>query len=140
MLEQTPLPGTPGGENVGFMPDRTDRTDRMEDNSPEQLNRRIASAARSVEGVQNAWGITSGSIALVAVELNDMVRGQVEAVKDEVSDQVEELPGIDRAIVTADPDLVVRIRKISEGIAAGQPLSSFRTEIDALLRSLAPAG
>ncbi|MGB9887694.1 MAG: YhcN/YlaJ family sporulation lipoprotein [Moorellales bacterium] len=61
-------------------------------------------------------------------------------MKREASDRLKRNePRLARVLVTTDPDLIARIKKIGEGVKAGKPVSSFNRKVTEVVRRLAPA-
>lgn len=100
----------------------------------------LASEAANVEGVKTAYVVVSGNMALVGLNVDrNATEAETNRIKTEAGQRVQKA---DRKItdvrVSTDPDTVVRIRNVFEGINQGKPLSSFETEIKELVRRIAP--
>lgn len=134
----TPTRSSPNVNDLGIAGrDALER--RAEPITPARLNMRVTNAAESIDGVKRAWAITRGTTALVGLELERAVTDPAErSTREEVEEQVEELPEIERAEVTTNPAIVNRIRRVNESIAEGNPPEQYDTEVRELLRLLSP--
>lgn len=107
--------------------------------TPEQQRAgRIAREATKVSGVRSATVVVSGRMAFIGLELN--TRGARDReVKKEVARRVKAAePTLTTVNVTSDPDLVTRLRRISQGIKSGKPVSSFSSELAEIARRIKP--
>jgi YhcN/YlaJ family sporulation lipoprotein len=100
----------------------------------------ISSAAMKVRGVNNATTVIAGSVAYVGVDQKAGTEmGETDRIKREVSDEARKVePRLTAVYVSSDADTVTRIRKVAEGIAAGQPLSTFDREIAEIVKRMSP--
>jgi len=139
----------PGGQDISDgnsmqTPSGTTIRQNTTDNNPttpKLMNQRISDAALSVEGVQRAWGVIVGNIALVGLDLDNSIQGKaVTETVAEVATQVKELPNVTRAEVTADSALVQQIRRIADDITSGDPISQFTEELNQLISKIPPDG
>lgn len=101
---------------------------------------RIVEIANAHPQVDQSSVVVTGNMALIGLKLKPGVTGtRVPAVEKEVADRVERSErGITRAAVTANPDLVDRIRKIEVGVREGKPVTSFSREITEIVSRLTP--
>jgi hypothetical protein len=154
----TPTPITDHGPADDMSPSGTPITDptRMTpgDNSAgmqAQLNERVTSAAKSVDGVRDAWAVTTpmpsmtgtadrdNTVALVGVNLESSIRGESEtSTLEEIKAAVRNISEIDQVVVSSAPTIVNRIRDVSEGIARGEPMSKFESDMNAIIRDMIP--
>ncbi len=102
----------------------------------------IVRTVNAIEGVKGSYAVVLGNVAMVGVDLKDRLSGEQEReLKTRVADEVErQIPNLAEVWVSADPDLVVRIRGLAERIARGEPISGFMDEITELLQKLQPQG
>ncbi|MGI6343934.1 MAG: YhcN/YlaJ family sporulation lipoprotein [Bacillota bacterium] len=102
----------------------------------------IVRMVNSREEVKNSYAVVLGNVAIVGVDMNDRISGDREnRLKDDISAQVEkEMPELAEVWVTADPDLVVRVRDLARRIERGEPISGFLDEVGELLKKLRPQG
>ena len=121
-LPNQPAPSTPGTTPTGGTADR------------------IITLLNAMPEVQNSYALTIGNVAFVGVDLKDNVSADAEnKLKDKISNDVKrEQPELAEVWVTGDPDLVTRIRDLSERITRGEPITGFFTEIEAIAKKLQP--
>jgi YhcN/YlaJ family sporulation lipoprotein len=102
----------------------------------QNLVEQVTQQAEQVDGVGSASAIITGNLAIVGISLEE--GGDEEAVKREVNQQIEALPGITEAVSTADPELVNRIQQTARRIADGRPTSEVLGEIMEIWERLRP--
>lgn len=90
--------------------------------------------------VKGSYAVVLGNVAMVGVDLRDRMDGDQEnALKTRISSEVKrQMPTLAEVWVSADPDLVVRIRDLAARISRGEPISGFMDEITQLLQKLQP--
>ncbi|MGE5633233.1 MAG: YhcN/YlaJ family sporulation lipoprotein [Caulobacteraceae bacterium] len=100
----------------------------------------IARAVETVPGVNNATVVISGNTAYVGVDLNKGTpTANVSTIKSQCAQRVRSTnPDIGTVYVSTDPDFLTRIRRVSDAVRAGRPVSGFRTELTDLVRRLTP--
>ncbi|WP_238457016.1 YhcN/YlaJ family sporulation lipoprotein [Desulforamulus putei] len=101
---------------------------------------KLAREATRVEGVKSAYVVVSGNMAVVGLDINKGIEStETNRIKSEVG---RRLKNADRQIndvrVSTDADTVTRIRKISEGISQGRPLTDFTKQLNEIVRRIAP--
>ncbi|QUH26781.1 YhcN/YlaJ family sporulation lipoprotein [Serpentinicella alkaliphila] len=100
---------------------------------------RIADAVAKMEEVRSAYVVITDTTALVGVALagntNDVATDLKRRIEDVVTKTDRE---IDRVAVTADPDLITRIRNVADETGRGRPLSGFGREVEEILRRIIP--
>ncbi|MCL6560230.1 MAG: YhcN/YlaJ family sporulation lipoprotein, partial [Firmicutes bacterium] len=111
--------------------------------NPEEINRmaaNLANTAARVPGVNGATVVIAGTTAYVGVdEKADLEKGETERVKRDVSNEVKKAePRLTAVYVSSDADTVTRLRRIADGIAAGQPVSAFDRELAEIAKRLSP--
>jgi YhcN/YlaJ family sporulation lipoprotein len=156
----TPTPITDRGPTSDMSPSGTPITDstRMTpDNNATgmqaQLNERVTNAVKSVDGVRDAWAVTTpmpnmsssstagsdDTFALVGVNLESSIRGDSEdSTLEEIKAAVKNIPDIDQVMVSSAPTIVNRIKDVSEGIAQGEPMTKFESDMNAIIRDMMP--
>ncbi|GAX91831.1 YhcN/YlaJ family sporulation lipoprotein [Effusibacillus lacus] len=99
----------------------------------------IAQVLTGIPGVERAYVLLTGRIALVGVDLKADISGsKIDTVKYSVKEAAERTgPGY-KAVVTADVDTVTRIRELANGARNGRPISSLADEIADILSRLYP--
>lgn len=120
----TPEPGTDGGRSPSGLKAQAEQ---------------VRAAAEEVKGVNRAYAVVVGNIVLVGIDVaGDMNDRQSNTVKEQVASQIENDPRYVEAYVTADPELVARVRNIANGIASGKPITQFLDEVSDVLQALRP--
>lgn len=144
-----PGEGNPSAKEAPGMPGNPDEQKNMR--APQQGNRattygnpsqqadHIAQVLTGIPGVERAYVLLFGKLALVGVDLKSDISGsKIDTVKYSVKEAAERTgPGY-KVVVSADVDTVTRIREMSKGIRAGRPISSFADEIADVLSRLLP--
>ncbi|GAB6158476.1 hypothetical protein JCM39194_16760 [Desulfotomaculum varum] len=118
-------------------PEATNRNPVAQENKQAQM---LAQEATRVDGVKSAYVVVSGNMAVVGLNINkNMEASQTDRIKAEVG---RRLKNADRQIsdvrVSTDADTVTRIRKISEGIRQGRPVTDFTKQLDEIVRRMVP--
>lgn len=103
---------------------------------------KLRAEAENVPGVKSAVVVVAGKTAMVGIDLEPGIdKARAEGIKKQVADRLRtgihtSAPGVTAVSVTEDPDLVTRLRRIAEGLTAGQPISTFRRELDEITRRI----
>ncbi len=97
----------------------------------------IAEDISKIDGIQTATVLVNGKTAIVGIDLKTKVDDiKLMATKKEVEERVKELaPDFDRVAVTAAPDLVERITKISN--TTKRP-TSYNKDLEEIISALTP--
>jgi len=128
-----PAPTAPG-PTVGTQPLPT---------TPAEANRlaqKLAAEAHRVAGVKSATVILTGNTAIVGLDLKPGVKSaDIGTIKTEVARRVKAADKRIRSVqVTTDPKMIARIQNVARGIAQGKPVSSFKTQVNEILKSITP--
>jgi YhcN/YlaJ family sporulation lipoprotein len=96
--------------------------------------------ANAVPGVNSSYVVVVTNLALVGIDLRDtMTAAQTEDLKKRVSDTITTRdPRIRQVLVTADPNLVTRLRNLGDRITRGEPISGVWDELTKMLQQLKP--
>lgn len=100
---------------------------------------KISAVATRVEGVQDAYTVVTANTALVGITLKNQntSRNEMVKVEDQVAKTViQKVSAIGSVYVTAAPEIVPRIRDISQRIARGEPITRFTRDIQNITRDL----
>ncbi len=109
------------------------------DKSPQAVAQRMVNIAVSVPQVQNAAAISLGKYTIVGIDVDPTLdRGRVGTVKYTVAQALREDPQGSRALVTADVDLVQRIRELNEDIRNGRPAGGIMEELAEIAARISP--
>lgn len=101
---------------------------------------RIAREADAVKWVKSATVVVTGKTAYVGLDINaNIEKAQTKEVENAVINRIKKSePTINTVYVSSDPDIVTRLKKVSRGIAAGKPVSSFARELAEIGRRVTP--
>ena len=105
-----------------------------------KLATKLAAEAAKVNGVQKATVVLSKTMAYVGIDLKANIEAsKTKSIKKEVAAKVKNADKrLTKVYVSADADVVTRIKKIAKGIEQGKPISSFTREIAEIGRRIAP--
>ncbi len=100
----------------------------------------LSGVAARVPGVNGATVVITGTTAYVGVDQKaGLEKSETDRIKRDVSDEVKKAePRLTAVFVSSDPDIVTRLRRIADGVAAGQPISSFADELTEIAKRLSP--
>lgn len=101
----------------------------------------IANEVAKDKNIRKASCVITGNTALIGVEFEKQYKGKVtDAIKKSVDRRVKKLePSIKKVSVTADPDILSRIRSIASDTEKGKPLTGFADEIEEIIRRINPS-
>ncbi len=132
----TPTPGTttPGTTTT------PDTVRRSTTNNAGGRAKEIANEIAKEKNIESASCVVTGNTALVGLQFDEQYKGKVtDAIKKSVEKRVKKIePSIDEVVVTADPDLLSRIKTMASDIEKGKPLSGFTNEIEEIIRRINP--
>lgn len=105
------------------------------------LARKIADRVEDIEVVNRAYVLISGDMAIVGVDMDSNLEGQVtNALKQRIERAVKKVDNnIVNVGVTADPDLLTRIRNMFKDMDDGNPIEGFVDEFQEIFRRITPA-
>lgn len=105
-----------------------------------QISKNAVKEAESVSGVTKATAATTGKMVYVGINIKgSQATTRVDGIKRDVANKIKKSnTGITSVIVTSDPKLVTKIRRISDGISKGKPVSSFSREFADLSKRISP--
>jgi YhcN/YlaJ family sporulation lipoprotein len=90
----------------------------------------LVQLATRVKGVKGATAVVVNKVAVVGIDVDDKLeRSRVGTIKYSVAESLKEDPLGATALVTADPDLVQRIREMNEDIRKGRPIAGIAEEL-----------
>jgi len=128
-----PVPqNTPNGISQAPMPTSPDEVNKIASD--------LSGVAARVPGVNSATVVITGTTAYVGVDQKaGLEKNETDRIKQDVSDEVKKAePRLTAVFVSSDPDIVTRLRRVADGVAAGQPVSSFADELSEIARRLSP--
>lgn len=118
--------------------EQTRRNETMTPNMQKTANR-LANIATRVPGVNQATVIVVGPYTLVGIDVNKKLdRGRVGTVKYSVAQALKKDPQGKNALVTADVDIVQRLRELNQDMARGKPMGGIMDELAEIASRIAP--
>ena len=106
---------------------------------PREVADRAVSEANKVQGVRGSTAVISGKNIYVGLDLNaNLEKNKSVAVEKEVLNSVKKAEPNYTVIVSSDVDTVTRIKKVSQGVAAGKPIESFTKEMQDIGNRIKP--
>lgn len=137
----TPKTQTPGNTNMSGTTTRPNTINKST-TTGETGNRakQIAKDIAQEKDIQSASCVVTGDTALVGLQFEKQYKGDVtDTIKKSVEKRIKNYePTIKKVVVTADPDLLSRIKTMATDIGNGKPLSGFTTEIEEIIRRINP--
>lgn len=108
-------------------------------NSSQEVARHLVALSKQNNDVRDATAIVIGNQALVGLDLDkDIDPDRVGTIKHTVSRSLQKDPHGANAVVTADPDIVQRIKNLGSSIQKGKPISGIRDELTSLIERIVP--
>lgn len=106
---------------------------------PQTTAKHLAKLASKVPHVRHATAISAGRYTIVGIDVDPHLdRGRVGTVKYSVAQALKKDPRGANALVTADTDLVQRVRELSNEMAKGKPISGIINELADIAGRIAP--
>lgn len=107
--------------------------------SSRDLAKHLSNLAKREPHVRKATAISLGNYSIVGIDVDPKLeRDRVGTVKYSVAQALKKDPRGSNALVTADVDLVQRIREMSHDIAKGKPLKGITEELADIAGRIAP--
>ncbi|HJV45670.1 MAG TPA: YhcN/YlaJ family sporulation lipoprotein [Bacillota bacterium] len=107
--------------------------------SPVATASRLVEIADKVPNVQRSTAIVFGKTAVVGIDVNGKLdRARVGTIKYTVAQALKKDPQGASAIVTADPDIVQRVKEMNEEVRKGRPIAGFAQELADITGRLMP--
>ena len=116
-------------------PNQTQHVQQTAPESPKQQNatavaKHLSTLASRVPKVNGATAIVFGNVAIVGIDVDAKLdRTRVGTIKYSVAEALQKDPQGARALVTADADIVQRLREMNEDIMRGRPIAGFAEEL-----------
>lgn len=113
--------------------------EKIEDVDPNEIANHLAKLCTEVPDVENATAIVIGPYALVGIDVNgDIDQSEVGSIKYQVAEALANDPYGAKAAVTADPDIMNRIKDMREEMANGKPIQAIMDELAAIIGRVIP--
>lgn len=107
--------------------------------SPQAKAQRLVQLATRVKNVNDATAVVLGNYAIVGIDVKATLdRPEVGVIKYSVAEALKEDPQGANAIVTADPDIVQRLREMAADIRSGRPIAGILEELADIVGRIIP--
>lgn len=113
---------------------------KLDDNAMTERSKTLAKKLNELNEVNNANVLITANTALIGIDIpKDASNESVTNIKNTVENKVKEVDReIDRVVVTADADLVTRMKNVGKDIESGKPISGFTNEIEEIIKRITP--
>lgn len=113
--------------------------ERRENRSAQERADYLADLATEVPNVKGATAVVAGRYTIVGIDVDQTLdRSRVGTLKYAVAQAIKEDPHGANALVTADTDVVQRLREMNEDIRQGRPVQGFMEELADIAGRIAP--
>lgn len=135
----------PNSDNIGN--DDLDRNELNDDNTLDNTGDNMANRSKvisekltEIDGIKNATVIITGNTALIGVDIPaDTQDDKIKELKNKVESTTKNADKvIDNVAITADADIVTRIKNMGKDITDGKPISGFGEEIEEIIKRITP--
>jgi YhcN/YlaJ family sporulation lipoprotein len=100
---------------------------------------RLVQIATRVRNVKGATAVVIGKFAVVGIDVDaHLDRPEVGVIKYSVAEALREDPQGATAMVSADPDIVQRLREMTADIQRGRPVAGFAEELADIVGRIIP--
>ncbi|PTM59272.1 YhcN/YlaJ family sporulation lipoprotein [Desmospora activa] len=107
--------------------------------TPQAVANRLVQIATRMPQVQNAAAVSAGGFTIVGLDLDPTLdRGRAGTVKYSVAEALKADPYGSNALVTADPDLVQRLRELADDARKGRPIAGLAEELADIAGRIVP--
>jgi YhcN/YlaJ family sporulation lipoprotein len=107
--------------------------------SRDEISKHLVDLATRVPEVNEATAVVAGNYAVVGIDVKkDLDRSKVSSIKYSVAEALRHDPYGAMAVVTADPDIVERLKGMSDRIQDGEPLTGILDELAAIVGRIMP--
>jgi len=132
--ESAPSPNTTQKIRVDQTAPESRRTDRNQ-----AVAERMVRIATSFPQVKSATAVVAGRYTIVGIDVDPTLdRGRVGTLKYSVAQALREDPQGKNALVTADVDLVQRLRELADDMRAGRPAAGIAEELAEIAARIMP--
>jgi len=112
---------------------------KQETKTPQEVADHLVKLALSVPNVKKATAVVIGNYAVVGIDVDaNLDRPRVGTIKYTVAEALREDPLGAKALVTADPDLVQRLKELNEDIKRGRPIAGLAEELADIVGRIIP--
>lgn len=134
-------PFNPNSDQRGQMNRNNEQRDRNQTARPQAQKTadRMTKLATSINGVKQATAVVVGNYTLVGIDVDPTIdRNRVGTIKYSVAQALKDDPQGKNALVTADTDIMHRLRELNKKIAQGHPIAGLTDEIADIAARIVP--
>ncbi|MFC4076577.1 YhcN/YlaJ family sporulation lipoprotein [Salinithrix halophila] len=137
----------PPGNESAPPPGNAPHTQRVKQTAPDPRQaqnprakaRRMVEIATDMPQVKGATAVAAGNYTIVGIDVDPALdRGRVGTIKYSVAQALREDPQGANALVTADTDLVQRLRELADDVNHGRPLGGIAEELGEIASRIIP--
>lgn len=105
----------------------------------QEISRHLVGLATGIPGVEDATAVVLGPYAVVGIDVNRKLdNSRVGSIKYSVAEALKNDPNGKNAVITADPDVVERLRQMGRQIRQGHPIGGIANELAGIVGRLMP--
>jgi YhcN/YlaJ family sporulation lipoprotein len=105
----------------------------------QEISRHLVGLATGIPGVEDATAVVLGPYAVVGIDVDRKLdNSRVGSIKYSVAEALKNDPNGKNAVVTADPDVVERLRQMGKQIRQGHPIGGIANELAGIVGRLMP--
>ncbi|OOE12071.1 YhcN/YlaJ family sporulation lipoprotein [Fictibacillus arsenicus] len=105
----------------------------------QEISRHLVGLATGIPGVEDATAVVLGPYAVVGIDVDRKLdNSRVGSIKYSVAEALKNDPNGKNAVVTADPDVVERLRQMGRQIRQGHPIGGIAKELAGIVGRLMP--
>lgn len=105
----------------------------------QEISRHLVGLATGIPGVEDATAVVLGPYAVVGIDVDRKLdNSRVGSIKYSVAEALKNDPNGKNAVVTADPDVVERLRQMGRQIRQGHPIGGIANELAGIVGRLMP--
>lgn len=137
-------PANQAAPNPNQQPNETQRVQQTApspqyNQSSQAKAQRLVQLATRVKNVNDATAVVLGRYAVVGIDVKAALdRPEVGVIKYSVAEALKEDPQGATAIVTADPDIVQRLREMTADMQQGRPIAGIMEELADIVGRIIP--
>ncbi|GGK15061.1 hypothetical protein GCM10010965_05080 [Caldalkalibacillus thermarum] len=119
--------------------DRNRILENFDAHEAQETAERLAKLATQIEEVNDATAVVVGPWAVVGIDVDAHDdRARVGSIKYSVAEALKEDPQGAYAVITADPDIMQRLREMNRSIRRGEPVQGIMDELAEIVGRLMP--
>jgi YhcN/YlaJ family sporulation lipoprotein len=105
----------------------------------QEISRHLVGLATGIPGVEDATAVVLGPYAVVGIDVDRKLdNSRVGSIKYSVAEALKNDPNGKNAVVSADPDVVERLRQMGRQIRQGHPIGGIANELAGIVGRLMP--